>query len=101
MSRTRSRMSNFDAQNEATNGLLIRLQALNQLSDNDFTVNAARFLLFLLFLVIECLPVTVKLMQQPEHYLGQPARAAEASRLTVQDGRDSSLLAPLAVGRER
>ncbi len=60
--------TNFDAQNEATNGILIRLQALSQLSTGDFTVAAARFLLFLLFLVIECLPVTVKLMQQPGNY---------------------------------
>jgi hypothetical protein len=59
---------NFDARNEATNGLLIRLQALNQLSGSNFTINSARFLLFLLFLVIECLPVTVKLLQQPGNY---------------------------------
>src|SRR6185437_14042164 len=31
--------ANFDAQNEAVNGLLIRLEALNQLSDKNFTVN--------------------------------------------------------------
>ncbi len=60
--------SNFDAQNNATNGLLIRLQALGQLSGQSLTLNAARLLLFLLFLVIECLPVTVKLMQQPGIY---------------------------------
>ena len=58
----------FDAQNEATNGLLIRLEALDQLSSGNFTVNTARFLLFLLFLVIECLPVTVKLLQKPGIY---------------------------------
>jgi hypothetical protein len=60
--------NNFYAQNNATNGLLIRLQALGQLSGQSFTLNAARLLLFLLFLVIECLPVTVKLMQQPGIY---------------------------------
>ena len=60
--------ANFDAQNEAVNGLLIRLEALNQLSDNNFTVNSARFLLFLLFLTIECLPVSVKLLQRPGNY---------------------------------
>lgn len=58
----------YDTQNLATNGLLIRLQALGELSGNSFTINAARLLLFLLFLVIECLPVTVKLMQQPGIY---------------------------------
>jgi hypothetical protein len=60
--------ANFDAQNEQTNGLLIRLEALDQLSANNLTVDSARFLLFLLFLVIECLPVTVKLIQQPGNY---------------------------------
>jgi hypothetical protein len=60
--------ANFDAQNESVNGLLIRLEALNQLSDKNFTVNSTRFLLFLLFLTIECLPVSVKLLQQPGNY---------------------------------
>ena len=58
----------FDAANENENGLLIRLQALSQLSSQSSTVTGARFLLFLLFLVIECLPVTVKLLQQPGNY---------------------------------
>ena len=61
-------LNNFDATNAATNGLLIRLQALDQLSAGDSTLQAARFLLFLLFLVIEILPVTVKLLQQPGNY---------------------------------
>jgi len=60
--------SNFEASNAATNGLLIRLQALNELSGKDFTLNSARLLIFLFFLVIECLPITVKLMQQPGNY---------------------------------
>ena len=58
----------FEARNNATNGLLIRLEALNQLSGTNFTLNGARLLLFLLFLVIECLPVTVKLLQKPGNY---------------------------------
>jgi hypothetical protein len=53
----------FNAQNDALNGILVRLQALSQLSKNDFTVTSARFLVFLLFLVVEILPVTVKLLQ--------------------------------------
>jgi len=59
---------NFDVTNQGTNGLLIRLQALSDLTGHDFTLGAARLLLFLLFLVIECLPVTVKLMQRPGNY---------------------------------
>ena len=61
-------LKNFDATNLATNGLLIRLQALDQLSAGDTTLNTARILLFLLFLVIEVLPVSVKLLQQPGNY---------------------------------
>jgi Domain of unknown function (DUF4407) len=77
VARQNALQANFDAQNEATNGLLIRLQALSQLSNNDFTVSAARILLFLLFLVIECLPVTVKLMQRPGNYETILAAAAD------------------------
>ncbi|MBO0805325.1 MAG: DUF4407 domain-containing protein [Nocardiopsaceae bacterium] len=61
-------LDNFQATNNATNGLLIRLKALDQLSAGNSTLNAARLLLFLLFLVIECLPVTVKLLQRPGNY---------------------------------
>src|SRR5205807_1101296 len=61
-------LNNFDATNRATNGLLIRLQALDQLSSGNTTLNLARFLLFLLFMVIEILPVSVKLLQQPGNY---------------------------------
>lgn len=72
--------ANFYAQNQDTNGILIRLQALSQLSAGDFTVTQARFLLFLLFLVIECLPVTVKLLQQPGIY-EEILRTAQDSEL--------------------
>jgi len=61
-------LNSFQATNNATNGLLIRLKALDQLSAGNTTLNAARFLLFLLFLLIECLPVTVKLLQRPGNY---------------------------------
>ena len=61
-------LGNFQSTNGATNGLLIRLQALGQLSAGDSTVQMARLLLFLLFLVIELLPVTVKLMQPAGNY---------------------------------
>lgn len=63
-----SLLGNFQTTNSATNGILIRLQALDKLSAGDSTLQMARFLLFLLFLVIEILPVTVKLLQQPGNY---------------------------------
>jgi hypothetical protein len=63
-----SLLNNFQLTNGAANGLLIRLKALDQLSAGDSTLQAARILLFLLFLVIELLPVTVKLIQPLGNY---------------------------------
>ena len=58
----------YFAQEQASHGILIRLEALSQLSNGNSTVTAARILVFLLFLVIECLPVLVKLLQRPGAY---------------------------------
>jgi hypothetical protein len=63
-----SLLSNFQGTNSSTNGLLIRLKALDQLSAGNSTLQAARILLFLLFLTIELLPVTVKLLQRQGNY---------------------------------
>ncbi len=63
-----SLLNNFQVTNGATNGLLIRLKALDQLSAGSSTLQLARLLLFLLFLVIEVLPVTVKLLQPAGNY---------------------------------
>ena len=72
--------ASFFASNQAAHGILIRLEALSQLSNGNLTVTAARFLLFLLFLVIECLPVTVKLLQEPGLYDEALNQAQEAER---------------------
>ncbi len=71
--------ASYYAQEQAAHGILMRLEALSQLSTGNPTVSGARLLLFLLFLVIECLPVTVKLLQRPGQYEAamQRARAAE------------------------
>jgi Domain of unknown function (DUF4407) len=74
----------FYAQNQASHGILMRLTALSQLSSGNFTVAAARFLLFLLFLVIECLPVTVKLLQRPGHYEAALSEAKKAEQRDYQ-----------------
>lgn len=60
--------NNFQGTNNSANGLLIRLKALDQLAAGSSTLQAARILLFLLFLVIEVLPVTVKLLQPKGNY---------------------------------
>ena len=70
----------FYAQNQASHGILMRLEALSQLSSGNLTVAAARFLLFLLFLVIECLPVTVKLLQRPGQYEAALREAKKAEQ---------------------
>jgi hypothetical protein len=70
----------YYAQEQAAHGILMRLEALSQLSAGNLTVSAARILLFLLFLVIECLPVTVKLLQRPGQYEAAMQRAKAAER---------------------
>jgi hypothetical protein len=70
----------FYAQDQASHGILMRLEALSQLSSGNLTVGAARFLLFLLFLVIECLPVTVKLLQRPGQYEAALREAKKAEQ---------------------
>jgi hypothetical protein len=88
-----SLVNNFDNTNAAANGLLLRLQALDQLSAGNNTLNGARFLLFLLFLVIECLPVTVKLLQRPgnyERFLQTVAkRELNAAHRSLNDGESA------------
>ncbi|MCG5220386.1 DUF4407 domain-containing protein [Streptosporangium sp. KLBMP 9127] len=76
----------FDAENRASDGLLIRLQALNEVSGQDITLRTAHILLFLLFLLIECLPVAVKLMQRSGNYEKVLAVAANHE---LRNARDS------------
>jgi Domain of unknown function (DUF4407) len=80
----------FFASNQASHGILIRLEALSQLSNGNPTVTGARLLLFLLFLVIECLPVTVKLLQPAglyEEALGETENAHRRNLKRAYSGR--------------
>jgi hypothetical protein len=52
----------------SSDGLLVQLQALDQLSAGNSTLQLARLLLFLLFVTIELLPLSVKLLQRPGSY---------------------------------
>src|SRR3954451_19187945 len=52
----------FDATNSDNGGILIRLQALSRLSDTNATLGAAHFMLSLLFISIELLPVLMKML---------------------------------------
>jgi hypothetical protein len=75
-----SLLNNFQGTNRATNGLLIRLEALDQLTAKGGSLSLVRWLLFLLFLVIEILPVSVKLMQRNGLY-EQIAETADRQQL--------------------
>ncbi len=57
-----SETSNFNSQNESNTGLLIRLQALEAVTAGNSTLNLARLLLFTLFVVIDLMPVMIKVM---------------------------------------
>ncbi|WP_067464063.1 DUF4407 domain-containing protein [Actinomadura macra] len=86
-SRQRSDLqASFDAENRSAGGLLLRLQALDEVSANDRALYAARILLFLLFVVLECLPVTVRLLQRPGVY---ERLLAIAERSEFREGRDA------------
>src|SRR3954453_20737222 len=52
----------FDATNSDNDGILIRLQALSRLSDTNAPLATAHFMLALLFISIEILPVLMKIM---------------------------------------
>src|SRR5688572_8018574 len=54
--------ASFDASNEASGGLLMRLEALDRLGDRNGTLAAAQFMLSLLFMSVEILPVLMKLL---------------------------------------
>ena len=52
----------FDATNEGSGGILLRLEALDRLGDKNGTLAAAQFMLALLFMSVEILPVLMKLL---------------------------------------
>ena len=53
----------FNTKNADDTGLLIRLQALDELTTGNFNLQAARWLLFLLFATFELLPILTKIFQ--------------------------------------
>jgi hypothetical protein len=52
----------FDATNEGSGGILMRLEALDRLGNSNGTLAAAQFMLSLLFMSVEILPVLMKLL---------------------------------------
>jgi hypothetical protein len=52
----------FDGTNEGSGGLLLRLEALDRLGDENATLAMAQFMLALVFMCVEILPVLMKLL---------------------------------------
>jgi len=75
----------FTANNRNDTGLLIRLQALDAATAGSSTLTAARWLLFLLFTTIECLPMLVKVLLNlgPENTYEKMLAAEENLRLRI------------------
>ena len=75
----------FTSQNNSNGGLLIRLEALDAVTAGDSTLNAARWLLFALFVVIDCMPVMIKVMLNlgPESNYDRLLEAEEKKQLKV------------------
>lgn len=78
--------STFTTQNEKNWGLLIRLRALAVLTSYDSTLNAARWLLYLFFVLIFCMPVIIKVMLNlgPENN----AREEQIARQRLRSAED-------------
>lgn len=54
--------NSFDAVNARDDGLLARMEALSHLGARSFHLNLAQWLLRIVFVLIDCLPVLIKLM---------------------------------------
>jgi hypothetical protein len=70
--------------------LLIRLQALSQLTDRNSTLNWARWLLFALFTVIECLPIVVKTLLNLGPRTAYEAIQADQEQMHLEVSRDET-----------
>jgi competence protein ComGC len=77
----------FDRANSADKGLLIRLKALGEVTAGNFTLTMARILLFLLFVLIDCMPVIAKIMLNlsPENSYEEALAAEERKQLRVAE----------------
>jgi hypothetical protein len=82
-----AQISAFDATNGSDAGLLQRLQALDQYSAGDRTLQAARWLLFLFFTAIEVLPVLTKVLVNLGPESGYERQLAEFEREGLEFGK--------------
>ena len=95
----------FDTTNEGSGGILMRLEALDRLGNENGTLAAAQFMLSLLFMSVEILPVLMKLLlnfSPPSAYDRLAAlrdtgdveieELAQESRLTVAKAKEELLV---------
>ena len=95
----------FDTTNEGSGGILMRLEALDRLGNENGTLAAAQFMLSLLFMSVEVLPVLMKLLlnfSPPSAYDRLAAlrdtgdveieELAQESRLTVAKAKEELLV---------
>jgi hypothetical protein len=78
--------ANFTSTNANNNGILERIRALNAAAGTDFGLQAARGLLFLFFVLIDCLPVLTKIFQNvaPAGAYERALANDEASRVEAE-----------------
>jgi Domain of unknown function (DUF4407) len=82
----------FNSANSSNAGLLLRLQALDQVAAGSGTLQAARLLLFLFFTAIECLPVLVKVLLNLGPQTSYEQALAHAERAGLQLVEQETLL---------
>lgn len=68
LSQQESLRNSFLASDEAVNGMIMRIQALYRLSGENVMLAAAWCLLFLSFLLVNCMPLAIMLMRRPGIY---------------------------------
>jgi len=79
--------ADFDRDNRADAGLLLRLEALDQVAGKNPVLNSARWLLFSLFALFELMPVLVKILMNAGQVTSyeRALRAEDAALLAVSE----------------
>jgi hypothetical protein len=92
----------FDATNEGAGGILMRLEALDRLGDENATLAAAQFMLSLLFMCVEILPVLMKLLLNfgPPSAYDRLAELRDSGDVEVEEMQKESRLAVAAAREE-
>jgi hypothetical protein len=90
----------FTSANASNAGLLLRMQALDEVAASSSTLQAARWLLFLFFTSIECLPILVKVLLNLGPETCYEKALAHAEQAGLQLAKQEITLAADALGDE-